>query len=316
MFYNDLIPLYEQRKRNPRNIYRDYEWPDNLLVDLHLSVNKAGKASLWREDEACIEPSPQVLPRIEYILQATLTEREAEIIHLRYEKKQQYGEIAKTFGISSSRIPQILHKAHRKLRHPIRWTFLLHGYTGAVLDARRDGYNEGYKDARRELTPPPIMMSELVMDFYELRVPSLYVPRKRVETVFEFLSLDRETILSTPGFTRHKLDYIVLCLERFGYDCTHLKRHANEGKTPSKTIATAECSRPIEELYLSARSFNQLYRYGCRTVKDILDMTRHEFCTQIRYFGSISQAEVIDKLKELGFCCAHLEPSPGQSSTE
>lgn len=252
MFYNDLIPLYEQRKRYPRNIYRDYEWPTNLLVDLLLDVRGDGKVHLRTQN--CVEPSPQVLPRIQYLLQETLTEREAKAVRLRYEEKLRHREIAERFGISRTGPSQILHKALRKLRHPLRWSFLRLGY-GAIPDAYKSGYRVGYEDAKHELT-----------------------------------RIDR--------------------LEKERLSCAKLKTDEYwKMFSPHETIATTACCTLIEYLDLTVRSFNSLRRHNCKTIRDVLCLTRSEFC-KIRNFGVASQAEVINVLKEHGFNVSHLEKPP------
>ena len=50
----------------------------------------------------------------------TLSEREAQVLRMRYYEDMTLNEVARSFGITSERIRQIEHKALRKLRHPDR----------------------------------------------------------------------------------------------------------------------------------------------------------------------------------------------------
>lgn len=56
----------------------------------------------------------------------------------------------------------------------------------------------------------------------------------------------------------------------------------------------------VEEMDFSIRTFNCVKRAGCNTVADILNYTGKDFLA-IRNMGLISPAEVIAKMKELGF---------------
>lgn len=56
----------------------------------------------------------------------------------------------------------------------------------------------------------------------------------------------------------------------------------------------------VEEMDFSIRTFNCVKRAGCNTVADILNYTGKDFLA-IRNMGLKSPAEVIAKMKELGF---------------
>lgn len=57
----------------------------------------------------------------------------------------------------------------------------------------------------------------------------------------------------------------------------------------------------ISHLCLSTRAYNSLYRYGIKTIKDILDNEERISEGAIANFGVYSLKEVINKMRELGF---------------
>lgn len=87
------------------HLNKNYEYPYNLAWEIF------GGDSLFRV----------LLPELlKEIVDSELSEREAKCIHLRFENRMIYDEIAKEFNVTRERIRQILAKAIRKLRHPHR----------------------------------------------------------------------------------------------------------------------------------------------------------------------------------------------------
>lgn len=94
---------------------------------------------------------------LEYIL-TTLSDREQEIIRLRYRERRTRPDIADEFCITQERVRQIEAKALRKLRHPNRYQFIRLGMNGYIRQARKDeyklgyqkGYDKGYKDGMED----------------------------------------------------------------------------------------------------------------------------------------------------------------------
>jgi len=59
-----------------------------------------------------------------------LSERESDIIRLYYKEKLTYAEIGEIYSLSRDRVRQILSKARRRLRHPIRYKIIIMGLKG------------------------------------------------------------------------------------------------------------------------------------------------------------------------------------------
>ena len=60
----------------------------------------------------------------------TLSDREQEIIRLRFVERQTYAAIGQVFGISLERTRQILVRAMRRLREPSRLPYIKYGLQG------------------------------------------------------------------------------------------------------------------------------------------------------------------------------------------
>lgn len=88
---------------------KDWTWKIDLMADIFQFTN---------EDK---------LDGLDYAL-STLTARERNILlqHCRYRKT--YKEIGEQYGISGSRVQQIVKKAMRKLRNPARANYILYGF--------------------------------------------------------------------------------------------------------------------------------------------------------------------------------------------
>ena len=80
-------------------------------------------------------------------LKTTLSDREAEVLELRYEESMRLKEIADTLNISKERVRQIEDRALRRLRHPKRARILLYGseYIDALEEFKRATDEVRYK---------------------------------------------------------------------------------------------------------------------------------------------------------------------------
>lgn len=171
-----------------------------------------------------------------YAAIATLMEREADVIRLRYSEKMTLKEIAQEHGVTQERIRQILAKALRKLRHPSRAEM----FKAVPYTETRESTNEYYRLKRA----------------YEL-----------LEKAFEVCTAKR----AEPGVI-----------------------------VPMAEMA-ATLQTPIDELNLSARSYNCLKRAGKNTLKDVCSMSERELYG-IRNLGSKSASEIINTLAQRGLC--------------
>ena len=71
------------------------------------------------------------------------------------------------------------------------------------------------------------------------------------------------------------------------------------GPAPVEAALSPELALPIEELYLTVRSYNCLKREGINTVAELIGLTEEQLMN-IRNFGSKSVDEVRDKLVSMG----------------
>ncbi len=77
-------------------------------------------------------PIPEDLEQsLAYVL-AGLSEREQSVIRAYFSEEKTYAEIARCKNVTQERIRQILEKSMRKLRHPERIRFLIHGVKGVI----------------------------------------------------------------------------------------------------------------------------------------------------------------------------------------
>lgn len=115
------------------------EWPVNLVMALGLLSEDPLE---HRADES------ELLLAMNFGL---LTERERQVLMLRYYRQMTLEDCGKVIGTQRERVRQIEAKALRKLRHPKCSYILIHG-SKAYLDKRiEDGINEQLEWCRNEL---------------------------------------------------------------------------------------------------------------------------------------------------------------------
>lgn len=113
-----------------RQIIEDY--PMNLLDEV---------AGLGDEDKWDYPIPSDINSSIEYAL-GMLTERESNVIQMRYKYGLTLSDVAKEYGnITRERVRQVEAKAIRKLRHPSRKCWLVHGVSGMIANARNEAKN-------------------------------------------------------------------------------------------------------------------------------------------------------------------------------
>lgn len=111
----------------------NFVWPENLLYNINISL---------------IEPiSQNVLDGLDYVLNSTLTERERDVILLRYKEEKTLSQIAAKYGVGNERIRQIESYALQKIKHPTRVNMILMGK--AFVDSQ-NGLLADIEIARRE----------------------------------------------------------------------------------------------------------------------------------------------------------------------
>ena len=102
-----------------RNI-KDSTFPENILEEI--GINKVS--------EKKIDYSRLTDDQVNGLLYAIsqMKRRDSIILLCRYEDKMTYKEIGERFSITSERVLQLVAKGLRKLRHPVRYCYIIWGY--------------------------------------------------------------------------------------------------------------------------------------------------------------------------------------------
>lgn len=110
--------------------HRDYDYPQNVYFEIGLEPIEFNNISN---------------DGYEYVLNA-LSEKEKEVLELRFQKGYTYDAVGQILGVSKERIRQIEQKALRKLRHPSYERIILEG------KAAIDEYNKAKRTLAAETT--------------------------------------------------------------------------------------------------------------------------------------------------------------------
>ena len=100
------------------NIKNDVGYPFNLIDAVF------GREVEWYDDADHMEG-------LEHALE-TLSDREQKVIQKRYQELKTLEETGRDFNVTRERIRQVEAHAVRKLRHPARQRFILHGFHGGA----------------------------------------------------------------------------------------------------------------------------------------------------------------------------------------
>ena len=110
-----------ERTQRIRNAFKE-PYPSNLL----LTINEGPRHTVGIPIDSITQDN------IDGLLFAltTLSEREQEIIRLRFVERWTYAAIGQVFGISLERTRQLLVRAIRRLRDPDRLSYIRYGLQG------------------------------------------------------------------------------------------------------------------------------------------------------------------------------------------
>lgn len=116
-----------------RNI-KNSTFPENILEEIR--INKVS--------EKKIEYSELTVDQVKGLRYAVsqMKDRDSMILSCRYEDKMTYKEIGERFSISGERAQQLVAKGLRKLRHPMRYSYIVWGY---------DTYNQMLAEKRKQV---------------------------------------------------------------------------------------------------------------------------------------------------------------------
>lgn len=126
----------------------DNPYPINLFLDI-FDCEKI-------EDCLKTEDMNDVICGLQFVLNNMLNERERKAVNGKYERKMSLQAISEEFGITKERVRQIIAKALRKMRHPIRRRYIEYGYSGFIAYEKSLKEREAEKELEDKLHPQNI----------------------------------------------------------------------------------------------------------------------------------------------------------------
>ena len=116
-----------------RNI-KNSTFPENILEEI--GINKVSEKKIDYSELAMDQ-----MKGLQYAV-SQMKVRDSMILLCRYEDKMTYKEIGERFSISGERVQQLVAKGLRKLRHPMRYSYIVWGY---------DAYNQMLAEKRKQV---------------------------------------------------------------------------------------------------------------------------------------------------------------------
>lgn len=146
---------------------------------------------------------------------ATLSERERKIIRMRYYDIMTLEDVAKAFNVTRERIRQIEAKAVRKLRHPTRQNFILHGYEGGA-ELKNLKAREEELDNREKLIEKREKALQDILERYKPKFDALHI---NIDMPFEMIQKEVELSIDIAEMDLSVRSYN--CLKRIGINTIH-----------------------------------------------------------------------------------------------
>lgn len=192
---------------------------------------------------------------------------EREILRLRYQEDLSLREIAEHECLSSERIRQILVKTMRKLRHPrYRWKLCL----GVEYNRELEKLHSAQAEYDRAVASKELEVQALLNE----KIKELSKETENIQTETECVLAETKNLRENPGNTNL-------------YEALAEKRR--------KTT--------LEELGLSVRPYNALYRYfACNHLEKNAESVAslHGHLDLVRGVGRNSEKEIIAVMKQFG----------------
>ena len=116
-----------------RNI-KNSTFPENILEEI--GINKVSEKKIDYSELAMDQ-----MKGLQYAV-SQMKVRDSMILLCRYEDKMTYKEIGERFSITGERVQQLVTKWLRKLRHPMRYSYIVWGY---------DAYNQMLAEKRKQV---------------------------------------------------------------------------------------------------------------------------------------------------------------------
>ena len=290
-------------------------WPENLLRAMEAAAVKAEerrKAQATEMEVSGVKANPPVdtppftLPdhltadQMAGLIHAiaTLKDNEKKAIRLRFEEQRTIKGTADEFGLTGSRIQQIIAKALRKLRHPSRIALIVEGLEGSREKKERhkaDIQNAKDKgDQERLLGLVKILEAGL-----SVRAGHCLV-RSGLTTLGDVAKLadeDPVALLQIRNLGRGSLLEVIEKLEEYGVDCYEVRKACGFG---------IERREDIVELEPSIRLYNILIRAGLDTVSKVEKAIQEQPMNLLRLdgLGKKTAAELLEKMEKAGVDCS------------
>ena len=151
--------------------YDDVGYPFNLIDAIYCDE------IVWVDDE-------DHMAGLEHAL-LTLSDREQKVLEERFQDFKTLEEVGRDFNVTRERIRQMEAKALRKLRHPSRRNFILHGYIGGAelkeLKAREEQLDEREKEIEKR--------EKALQDILVRYKPKFDALKINIDMPFEYLGL-------------------------------------------------------------------------------------------------------------------------------
>ena len=218
------------------------------------------------------------IDELERILRDHLTERESQILRLRFGlegEKKSLDECSKIFEVTATRVREIETKAMRKL-FPPNITRMFFG------DANKD------KEALEKEQTSYKIIQEYIDEYNKIK-SFILDEQGKIKPIGENTSLSEIGIVGrifSDGTAKGKTMRDLIRLAK------------NEGRIPAAEVL----ERPIDSLNLNVKTFRALKRNGIETIGDLTKLSKNDLA-RIRNFGVKSVDEVVSVLDSLGLSC-------------
>ena len=252
------------------------EWPENILKEI-------GNVPLKLNEDQ--------MAGLRHVI-TTLPKREQMIIRQHYEESMSQRAIGETMGVTASRIGQLKAAATRKLRNKTRADYIRYGFQGNAKRKEKIKSDCMYAESRAEQIK---ILQQVTLDESGLPFSAkLRLKYMKIHTLGDAMDAMDKTPSELLNMEKSRLTAVVHKLAEYGVDCSDVYEKLNDDP-PEKV-------KYIEELDVSCRLFNNLYRAGLRTVDQIERLIKHEpeKILQIKGLGKQTRAELLSKLEKVG----------------
>lgn len=228
--------------------YDDVGYPFNLIDAIYCDE------IVWVDDE-------DHMAGLEHAL-LTLSEREQKVLEERFQDFKTLEEVGRDFNVTRERIRQMEAKALRKLRHPSRRNFIMHGYFGGAELKEIKSKAEELNKREKSIEERERKLNEM-LDKYKPKFDALHItvesPLEEVKEAFVNSMSIEEMDLSVRSFNclrraniRTVLDLIAYC-ENDGNELK-LLRVRNLGRKSLREV--------LERLYdMTGKDFREQYGF-------------------------------------------------------